>query len=182
MSRSRTVIVVVCLAGMSLLVTAAGALNQTPTRVGPYDTAEGLVTELYKAVTFEAGTTPDWDKVRAMFLEQAIVVLRTSREATTLFSVDGFVKDFEAFIEKTNARQTGFAETIIRFKSLGFRDMAHVLVLYSASVPTSPRPPTQGVDSFQLIRKEGRWWIASIINELPTAESPVPEELLFEAK
>jgi hypothetical protein len=31
------------------------------------------------------------------------------------------------------------------------------------------------VDSFQLIKKDGRWWIVSITNELPTPDRPVPE-------
>ena len=58
-----------------------------------------------------------------------------------------------------------------------FGDMAHVLVLYEARIPGSGRPPQLGVDSFQLIRKQGRWWIAGVINELPTPERPVPAEL-----
>ena len=65
----------------------------------PFKTAEGLVTELYKSVTFKAGTTPDWKKVRTMFVDKAVVVMRTTRTKSTVFSVDGFVDDFIQFIE-----------------------------------------------------------------------------------
>ena len=58
-----------------------------------------------------------------------------------------------------------------------FGDMANIWVLYEAHIPGTPRPPQQGVDSFQLIRKDGRWWIVSIPNELPTPERPIPEFL-----
>lgn len=58
-----------------------------------------------------------------------------------------------------------------------FGDIAHVWVLYEAVIPGSGRPPQQGVDSFELIRRDGRWWIATITNEIPTPERPIPSEL-----
>jgi hypothetical protein len=141
------------------------------------DSAEALVLALYDAVTFPAGTAPDWDRVRAMFLDRATVVLRTSRTATSVFDVEGFVQDFVAFIARANVRETGFSERVVRTKAMTFGDIAHVLVLYEASIPGSGRPPQQGVDSFQLVRREGRWWIVSITNELPGPDRPLPPEL-----
>jgi len=136
-----------------------------------------VVAELYDLVTFDAGTTPDWDKVRSLFLEEAIVVLRTTRTESTQFTLEGFVQDFVNFIERANVEQTGFVEEIVSMKSMVFRDIAHVLVLYDAQIPGRDRPPTQGVDSFQLIKKDGRWWIVSITNDLPDPDNPVPAEL-----
>jgi hypothetical protein len=140
-------------------------------------TAEGVVTELYGLVTFPAGTTPDWDRVRSLFLDEAVVILRTTRTESTVFSVEGFVQDFVNFIERANVEQTGFSEKITKMKSMVFRDLAHVLVLYEAHIPGSPRAPTIGVDSFQLVKRDGRWWIVSVTNDLPNAEHPIPVEL-----
>jgi hypothetical protein len=143
----------------------------------PFATAEGVVTELYNLVTFEAGRTPDWQRVRSMFIDEAVVVLRTSREGTTIFSVEGFVEDFVNFITRAKIEEKGFVERIIRTKPMIFGDIAHILVLYEASIPGSQRPPQQGVDSFQLVQKDGRWWIVSITNEIPTPDRAVPAEL-----
>ncbi|MHC4991789.1 MAG: hypothetical protein ACYTGC_12490 [Planctomycetota bacterium] len=162
---------------LSCSVLAWSDPQESPPDASPFPTAEGLVASLYDAVTFEAGTTPDWDHVRSMFIDEAVIVLRTSRQSTTVFSVEGFVEDFVKFIERADARRTGFTERIIRTRPMVFGDMAHVLVLYEASIPGSPRPPQQGVDSFSLIRKQDRWWIAAVTNEIPTPDRPVPEQL-----
>jgi len=144
---------------------------------GPYATADELVGALYGFVTFKVGTSPDWDKVKSLFLEQAVVVLRTARDKTTVFDVDGFVADFVRFAERADVKEKGFTERIIRTKTTVFGEIAHVLVLYEASIPGSDRPPQQGVDSFQLIQKDGHWWIVSITNEIVTKERPLPAEL-----
>ncbi|UCG76901.1 MAG: hypothetical protein JSV95_06365 [Gemmatimonadota bacterium] len=150
---------------------APGPLNRLE------ETPEGVVARLYEMVTFPAGSVPDWDEVRSLFIDEAVVVLRTARDETTLFSLDGFIADFVAFIERAGVERTGFSERVIRMKSTVFGDIAHVLVLYEASIPGSARPPQQGVDSFQLIRRHGRWLIASVVNELPAPGRPVPPEL-----
>lgn len=155
----------------------ASRLSSAQEEQEPFDSAESVVDELYRLVTFDAGRTPDWDRVRALFLDQAVIVLRTGRTETKIFSVEGFVEDFVSFIERARVEETGFVERIIRTKAMVFGDIAHILVLYEAEIPGSGRGPQQGVDSFQLIRKNERWWIASVVNEIPTSDRPVPAEL-----
>jgi hypothetical protein len=158
--------------GQALCAQASSAAQQdTP------QAAVDVVRQLYDLVTFEAGTTPNWDEVRALFIDEAVVVLRTTRTATTVFSLEGFVNDFVTFIERANVEQTGFEEKILGLDATEFHDMAHAWVLYQASVPGSQRPPQQGVDSFSLIRRDGRWLIASITNDIPTPEHPIPAVL-----
>ena len=136
-----------------------------------------MVRTLYGLVTFEPGTIPDWDEVRSLFLDEAVVVLRTSRTESTVFSLDGFVNDFVTFIERANAVETGFEERIIRLVPTEFHDIAHVWVLYEARVPGSARPPQQGVDSFSLMRRNGRWLVVSVTNDIPGVDHPIPEVL-----
>jgi hypothetical protein len=160
------------------LATAEALRAQPSDETDTFATATGLVAELYDEVTFPAGSTPNWNRVRSMFLDQAVIVLRTSREDTTVFTVDGFVQDFVDFIARAGVEETGFSEKIVHVEPLVFGDIAHLLVLYEASIPGSERAPRQGVDSFQLIKKDDRWWIVAVTNELPTPERPVPQQLL----
>jgi hypothetical protein len=59
-----------------------------------------MIAGLYGLVSSTGGKLPDWDKVRACFLKEAVIVLRTSRTATTVFSLEGFIKDFADFYER----------------------------------------------------------------------------------
>jgi hypothetical protein len=167
----------ITLTTLLLLVGSRATLLQAQLAPETLATPEGVVTGIYDLVSFEAGNVPDWDAVRSLFIPQAVVVLRTSRQATTVFSVDGFVGDFINFVENTPAGANGFTEKILRMESLVFGDMANVLVLYEAHIIGSSRPPQQGVDNFSLIRQDGRWWIVAVTNEIPTPERPVPEVL-----
>jgi hypothetical protein len=142
-----------------------------------FQEADSLVRKLYDLVTFEAGQSPDWEIVKSLFIKEAVIVLRTSRDSTTLFSVDSFVDDFKNFIARAKVEETGFTEKIVRLKPMEFGDMAQMLVLYEASIPGSSRGPQQGVDNFLLIRKANRWWIVAITNEIPTPDNPLPPEL-----
>lgn len=139
-------------------------------------TAEGVVAELYDLVTFDPGTSPDWDRARTLFLPEAIVVLRTGRETTNQLTVDGWVADFEHFIEQQNVVETGFVEAIVKTVPWVFKDVAHILVLYEAGFPHDERRQ-YGIDAFSLVKKEGRWWISGILNEIPDRDNPIPAEL-----
>lgn len=163
----------VCLASVTCLVSPLRGQPAADSSA----TAEGTVRELYRLVSFEPGADVDWDAVRALFLPEAVVVLRTSWEATTVFSLDGFVQDFVDFIAKPGVHESGFTERIVRLKPVVFGDMAHIFVVYEAHITGSERSPQQGLDSFQVIRKDGKWRIASAVNELPTKDRPLPPEL-----
>lgn len=166
------------LSAVLLLATMPLAARAQTPAVGPaYDTAEGVVRELYRHVTVEKGQVTDWEEVRKLFIPEAVIVLRVSKDATTVFDVQGWIDDFVAWNEKANVKERGFSETIIVLEPRVFRDIANVFVLYEAALKDSSRPPSRGVDSIELIRKDGRWWIVSITNDLPNAENPIPAQL-----
>jgi hypothetical protein len=158
----------------------AAATTPAPDEALPVNTPQEVVSTLYDLVSFGPGEPlPDWDAVRALFLPQAVIELRTTREATSIFDLEGFVNDFVTFIEKSNAGERGFTETIVRTKAMVIGDMAHILVLYEPKMGDwDPTHKTyQGVDSFQLVRKDGAWRIACVVNEVVNEDRPVPPEL-----
>ena len=174
-SRTRFGLLKTTVFAVILSLSAAVILPNPAFAQADLETPEGLIEEIYRLVSFPAGTTPDWDAVRDLFIPEALVVLRTSRDGSTVFSVDGFVEDFVTFIEQSDVESTGFTERILDMQTFEWGDIAHVLVLFDSDIPGDGREPRAGVDSFQLIRRDGRWWIASITNERPATDRPLPE-------
>lgn len=145
---------------------------------GPFQTPEKLVRGLYASVTFDPGMAPDWDHVRKFFLPQGVIAARQTRTAMGIMDVDAFIDWFKADVEKYKMKERGFEESVEKIKLMEFGDMAHCFVVYKARFKTPDNQPGQlGLDSFGLVKKDGRWWIVSITNDVVDRDRPLPEEL-----
>ena len=178
----RTTFLNTILCGVTLISTIvfSGIESLVERNDGSENGPQAVIKELYKGVSYEPGSTRDWDKIREIFIKEAVIVLRTSREDTTVFTLEGFITDFVTFIERANVKERGFTERIVNMHATVFGDTAHVLVLYEASLGDSTRPPQLGVDGISLIRKNDKWRIISITNERPTPNRPIPDVLKSE--
>ena len=135
---------------------------------------ETLVREIYELVSAAAGESVDWDRLSSRFHEEAVVVLRTSREATTRFTREGFIEDFKSFYKTPAVVENGFGEKVLQVNSNVYKDMAYVAVVYEASIPNTGRPPQQGIDLWLVSRADGMWKVLAVTNEviLPGEEIP----------
>jgi hypothetical protein len=141
-------------------------------------TPDGVVNELYRLICVpKGGPEPDWERVRSLFIPEAVIILRVSKDASSTFTVQGWIDDFIAYNTKAKSSERGFEEKIVRMAPTVFRDIAHILVLYEARMLDWSKPAAPGVDSIELVRKDGRWFIAAITNDLPNAENPIPAAL-----
>lgn len=140
-------------------------------------TAEAVVRALYQHVTFDAGKTVDWEQVKALFVPEATIVLRTSRTDMTVFNRDGFVAEFVKFISEANLEDRAFEETIVGIRTRESGDMARAIVHYAARIPSDGRPAQNGLDAFLLMKRDGVWRIVSIVNEIVRPGVPVPDDI-----
>ncbi|RPJ78027.1 MAG: hypothetical protein EHM13_15185, partial [Acidobacteria bacterium] len=139
--------------------------------------AEEVVRSLYRRVSFQAGKNVDWNQVKELFIPEAVIVLRTSRSAMTVFDREGFVRDFVRFITEAKLEDRAFEETILAIKTEETGDVARATVHYSSRIPSESRPPQEGIDVFGLMKKDGAWRIVSIVNEVVQPGVTVPVEV-----
>jgi hypothetical protein len=60
-----------------------------------------------------------------------------------------------------------------------FRDIAHVFSAYeSRRSKEDPEPLARGLNSFQLVKSNGRWWIVNVLWDLETTGVYLPEGFL----
>lgn len=158
-------------AGLARVIEAIGG-------VAPgYSTIDGTLDALYAAVTFGPGGECDWDRLREIFFPGAIFIQPPQRGAKRkVIDLAGFFADWHEFFEGSTVCETGFVEKIAHRTTDHFGDIAHSYVVFEVRIdPDSPEPIGRGMDSIQLIRVDGRWWVNSIITEFERPGRPMPE-------
>jgi hypothetical protein len=140
-----------------------------------YKTPDELIRDIYVLVSAKNSESVDWKKVRSMFDDEAVVILRTSKDKSTQFTADGFIQDFKDFYQNPEVKANGFGEKILSIKIMGYNDIAFIGTVYSAEITGSQRPPSRGIDLWLLAKKNGLWKIISIVNEVIPAGRELPD-------
>ena len=138
------------------------------------DKAVAMITQIYTEVSGENAEQVDWNKIRSFFVEEAVIVLKTSREGNSQFSLEEFIRDFKDFYETPAARQYGFKEEVLRLKAEVHKELAFIAVVYASSFPNSGRPPQKGIDFWLLTLKDHVWKVVAVTNEVILPGEQIP--------
>jgi hypothetical protein len=170
--------VTICVLLLAMIGAAQAVAGESNPASGLFGEPEAMVASVYDAVSSPSGSAPDWGVVRSYFDPDAVVVLRASREESKKFDVDGFIQDFVDFYGRIEDQNRGFGETVVSSKCLEYGNIAHCYVVYEASIQGSERPPQRGLDSWHLMKRDGRWWVVSVVNDSEPGAGPIPDEVL----
>lgn len=141
---------------------------------------EGIVLALYDAISGPAGAERDWARLRSLFDPRVRFLIGRwladpdhPRDAVYEWDLEGFIAEGRAaWLEH------GFWESEIGARIDRFGNVAHVFSAYESRVGTEDAEPIgRGVNSIQLLRYGGRWWIVGIVWDVETPEATIPEEL-----
>ena len=180
----------ILMVALFLITTAApGQTSRRREAPPPADavSVDSIVAALYGSVSHAPEGSPDFDRMRAIFLYVGMFVppVRPGQEITGS-DVDGFVSRFEksaaARKEKGEAAQ-GFFEREIARKADCFGNICQVFSTYeSRHTPSDAKPFERGVNSIQLVHDDKRWWIASVAWDAEKPDKPIPPQYLPSAK
>ena len=162
------------------------ALITAPSRAqaDPADVAspEAIVEAAYDALAREPGAPFQWDRFRSLFLPQATLVPNTEQTGGTLqvHSPEGFIAWIDAsYAEHApigSEKDKGFAEEAVHNEVHRYGDVAQVFSTYQKHFWGDDRILGRGINSFQLVHHDGRWWIASIAWDEENGAGPIPAE------
>ena len=143
------------------------------------DTAsiEAIVACLYEVLSGPAGER-DWDRLRKLYLDQARLIPTGSRpggrQGLNLFPVDAYIADV-----RPHFRANAFHEREVAHRIERFGEIAHVFSTYeSRHHAEDPEPFVRGINSIQLLRREGRWWVVNVMWQNEGPEAPIPVRYL----
>jgi hypothetical protein len=175
-----------------LLLTAAVASGQMRRREPPppADAAspEAIVAALYGSVSHPPDASPNWERMRGIFLPVGMLVPpRKPEEALfTVIDVDGFEERYKksmAAAKEKGTPPTGFYEKELSRRTDCFGNVCQIFSTYeSRHTESDAKPFVRGINSIQLVRDGQRWWIASVIWDTERADNPIPPGYLPQAK
>ena len=128
-------------------------------------------------MSFGSGGEPDWARFGELVRDDAIFLqAERGSNPTKHMDMEGFRQDWRDFLDNTPVVERGFTETVVRHQTAVFGNVAHSFVVFHPRIGESDdRLPVLGVDSIQLVKAQGRWWIASITTQFETPELKAPE-------
>jgi hypothetical protein len=126
---------------------------------------------VYDVISGPAGQKRDWNRMRSLFTANARMCPRVAgdheRRRRGLYQARAAMLEKEGFIEREVAR---------RVEQYG--DIAQVFSTYEARNRADGPVIMRGINSFQLVRHAGRWWVVSIMWQAETPQTPIPAEYL----
>jgi hypothetical protein len=119
-----------------------------------------IIATMYESVCFEAGQRPDWARQHDIFASRARLV-RITDDGVFEFDVASYEANLNAMID--SGLLPSFWEGEVWRETRQFGEMAHVLSAYETRRSRGGELINRGVNSIQLYRRDGRWWISAMI-------------------
>jgi hypothetical protein len=139
---------------------------------------ESIVHALYEVISGAADESRDWQRFRSLCMSGAQFLITRwideggDKEGIWEWDVEGFVAEAEEFYSKN-----GFWEREIRSRVERFGNVAHVFSTYESRINNpDDKPVVRGINSFQLVRYRGRWWIANVCWDIERPYNTIPPE------
>lgn len=139
---------------------------------------EAAVAALYDVISGPADETRDWERFASLFLPDGRIRAFTTLPDGTPQEGSWSVEQFAGAAAEYYA-EDGFWEREIWSRTDRFGTVAHVLSSYESRVGSPDADPIgRGLNSIQLVRHEGRWWIAAIAFDVERPDDPLPPRYL----
>lgn len=177
---------ILTLAAAALLAGPTVAVAQSGSRARPADVAspEAIVGAAYETVSRRPGESFDWERNLSLFLPSARLIPNTEQNGGEfrVLSPGDFRDWVEGWYEENapigGPDDHGFREEQIHAVVERYGDVAHVMSTYVKRPWDSEEVLGRGINSFQLVRHDGRWWIAGVAWDEESGAGPIPAAYL----
>jgi len=140
---------------------------------------DAIVAALYDVISGPRERLRDWDRMRSLFLPDArLIPARSDRDT---HRTDAVMLSVEGYIQRAipNMASNGFFERGIHNQVEEFGNIAHVWSTYeSRHAAQDTRPFARGINSIQLLRSGGRYYIVEVLWDSETPADPLPRKYL----
>lgn len=141
-------------------------------------TPEGVTQKMLEFISFEKDEVKDWDEFRNLFLPRAelIAIYPDAPPARQVSSLN--LEEFVRYAGSTYPSE-GFEEIVIGLDVKEFNGIATVFESFYCKTKSGSYE-ARGVNTYQLVFLNNRWWIASTMFVNETEDVKLPNEYLYE--
>ncbi len=138
---------------------------------------EAIVTAAYEAIMRAPGENYNWPRFRSLFIPTANLIPNTEQSGGqfTVLSTEDFIARADAGTNIGGPNDRGFAEEAVHNIVEQYGDIAHVFSHYQKHFWEDDRIFGRGINTFQLVKNDGRWWIVGIAWDETTGAGPIPQ-------
>jgi len=152
--------------------------TKTTAKPRPEDVAtpDAIIKAMYDTISGPAGKR-NWYRERSLFLDGARLIpigKRIHKEGELqILSLEEWIEDAEPFLAEND-----FYEIEIMRQMNRFGNLLQAFSTYEARNSEDGEPIARGINSIQLLHKDDRWWIVTVMWDNETRDNPIPEEFL----
>ncbi len=140
-------------------------------------TIESTMQAILDVISGPAGKKIDTTRFRNLFRGNVQFLIRTKTKEGQMVVRESSVEDYVANIVP-RLEKMDFFETIGGTTINCYGDIAHVFMVYETRSTATGEPFDMGINSFQLIYDQNRWWIVSLMWQAASTGVPIPAEYL----
>lgn len=172
-----------CLTVLSLTFLSASGrtvLAQHYPLPGDVESPEAVVNAAYRSLDRAPGEEFQWDRFRSLFLPEATLIPNTQQTggAFRILSPEDFIAWIDSVVTIGGPNDQGFTEEAVNNVVERYGDIAHVFSTYQKRFWENEDVLGRGINSFQVVRHDDRWWIVGIVWDEETGAGPIPTKYL----
>jgi len=137
---------------------------------------DAIIKAMYEIISGPAGPR-NWYRERSLYLEGARLIPignRVHKEGELeIMSIDEWIEDATGYLEEND-----FYESEIMRKTHEYGNLIQAFSTYETRADPEGAPIARGINSIQLLNKDGRWWIVNVMWDNESRDNPIPEEFL----
>ncbi len=142
------------------------------------ESVDAIIKAFYDAPAGQPGQARDWDRFLSLFVPDARLIVARAGDGGTAGAMFLPAPDYVS-ANKTYFEKGGFRDTEIGRRTESFGNIVHVWSTYeSRRKAEDPAPYLRGINSIQLLKDGGRYWIVNVFWDNERADVIIPEQYL----
>ena len=155
---------------------STGIKTEVKPRPEDVNTPDAIIKAMYETISGPAGKR-NWYRERSLYIEGARLIPignRVHKDSDfQMMSIDEWIEDAEDYLAEND-----FYESEIMRQFYRFGNIVQAFSTYEARNNLEEAPVARGINSIQLLKKDGRWWIVTVMWDNESKDNPIPEEFL----